>query len=337
VRLELIAQSLKCTLHGDPDTEITAVGGIEEAGAGVLTFVSNRKYARYARKTRAGAIIVTDEFPEIEIPTLRTANPYLAFAHAIELFYQPPVPEAGIHPTASIASTATLGVGASIGPFVVIDENVRIGAHAVVGPYVHIGPGASIGDGFRAHAHASVREHSVIGNNVTLQDGARIGTDGYGYAKKDDDSWYKIVQSGIVVIEDDVEVGANATIDRSSFGETRIRRGAKIDNLVQVGHASDVGEDTLLCSQVGLAGSTTVGRSCILTGQVGVSGHLTIGDRVVATGQTGIGSDIPSDSIVSGSPSTDNKTWLRSTVLFKKLPDLMRRVEALERAREDQS
>jgi len=331
VRLELIAQSLGCTLDGNPDTEIAGVSGIEQAGPDQLTFVSNRKYARHARTTLAAAIIVGEDFPPLETPTLRTRNPYLAFARAIELFYQPPEPAAGIDRTARIAPSARIGDDVSIGPYAVIEEDAVLGARAVIGPYVHIGRGVAIGDDFRAHAHVSVREFSVIGNNVTLQDGARVGTDGFGYARKDDGSWYKIVQSGVVVLEDDVEVGANATIDRSSMGETRIRRGARIDNLVQVGHASEVGENTLLCSQVGLAGSTRVGRDCILTGQVGVSGHLTIGDRVIATGQTGIGSDIPSDSVVSGSPSTDNKTWLRSTVLFKKLPDLIRRIEALER------
>lgn len=331
MKLALIAQSLDCRLEGDPDTEITGVAGIEEADAHQITFVSNRKYARHARTTDAGAVIVADDFPELDTPTLRTSNPYLAFARTIELFYQAPKPAVGIHPTASLADSVVIGPESSIGPYVVLEDGVTIGARAVIGPYVHIGTGTRIGDDFRSHAHTSIREYVTIGNNVTLQDGARIGTDGYGYARRDDGSWYKIVQSGVVVIEDDVEVGANATIDRSSMGETRIQRGAKIDNLVQVGHASTVGTDTLLCSQVGLAGSTKVGASCILTGQVGVSGHLAIGDRVIATGQTGIGSDIPADSIVSGSPSTDNKTWLRSTVLFKKLPELVRRVDALEK------
>jgi len=331
VRLELIAQSLGCRLEGSPDAEITGVAGIEDARPHQITFVSNRKYARHAKTTRAGAVIVEDKFPALEVPTLRTANPYLAFARAIELFYQPPEPPAGADATARVAASAAIGADASIGPYAVIEDGVRIGARAVIGPFVYIGRGANIGDDFRAHSHASVREYSRLGNNVVLQDGARIGTDGYGYAKKDDGSWYKIVQSGIVVLEDDVEVGANATIDRSSFGVTRIARGAKIDNLVQVGHASSVGAHTLLCSQVGLAGSTKVGADCILTGQVGVSGHLTIGDRVIATGQTGIGSDIPNDAVVSGSPSMDNKTWLRNTVILRKLPEIVKRLEALER------
>jgi len=331
VRLELIAQSLGCRLEGDGETEISGVSGIEDARENQITFVSNRKYARHARATRAGALIVGDDFPELETPTLRTSNPYLAFARAIELFYQPPEPPGGIDPTARIAPSAEIGPDASVGPAAVIEADVRIGARAIIGPFVHIARGTTIGNDFRAHAHASVREYSRLGDNVILQDGARIGTDGYGYAKKGDGSWYKIVQSGIVVLEDDVEVGANATIDRPSFGETRISKGVRIDNLVQVGHASQVGENTLLCSQVGLAGSTKVGRDCILTGQVGVSGHLTIGDRVIATGQTGIGSNIPDDAVVSGSPSMDNKTWLRNTVILRKLPEIVRRLEAIER------
>jgi UDP-3-O-[3-hydroxymyristoyl] glucosamine N-acyltransferase len=331
VKLQLIAQALLCRLDGPGDVEIRGVAGIGEAAGDQITFVSNRKYARHARSTRAGAIIVAEDFPALPTPTLRSANPYLSFARAIELFYQPPEPPGGIDPTARVAPGVRIGEDASIGPYVVIEEDVEIGPRAVVGPYVHIGRGARVGKDFRAHAHASVREHTRIGDRVILQDGARIGTDGFGYARADDGTWYKIVQSGVVILEDDVEVGANATIDRSSFGETRIRGGVKIDNLVQVGHASRVGENTLLCAQVGLAGSTRVGQDCILTGQVGVSGHLTIGDRVIATGQTGIGTDIPSDSVVSGSPSVDNKTWLRSNVLFRKLPDLVRRIEALER------
>jgi UDP-3-O-[3-hydroxymyristoyl] glucosamine N-acyltransferase len=334
VRSELIAQSLGCRLEGDPDVELRGVGGIEDAGPDQITFVSNRKYARHAKTTRAGAIIVGEDFPAVPTPLLRTKNPYLAFARAIELFYQPPAPPAGIDATAQIAASSRIGADASVGPYVVIDAGVVIGDRAVIGPHVHIGRGVRIGDDFRAHAHVSVREYSQLGHNVILQDGARVGTDGYGYAKKADGTWYKIVQSGIVVLEDDVEIGANATIDRSSFGETRIRTGTKIDNLVQVGHASDVGHRSLLCSQVGLAGSTKVGDDCILTGQVGVSGHLKIGDRVIATGQTGIGSDIPDDSVVSGSPSMDNKTWLRNTVILRKLPEIVKRLEALEKEKE---
>jgi UDP-3-O-[3-hydroxymyristoyl] glucosamine N-acyltransferase len=285
------------------------------------------------RTTSASAVIVEPSFPEIATATLRTANPYLAFGRVVALFYQAPVPPPGIDSSARIASTARIGANASIAPFVVIDDDVEIGTNCILFPFVHISRGSRIGNDFKAYAHVSVREFCRIGNNVILQDGAKIGTDGYGYAKKDDGSYYKIVQSGIVVLEDDVEVGANATIDRATIGETRVSRGVKVDNLVQIGHASSVGENTLLCAQVGLAGSTKVGRDVILAGQVGAAGHLTIGDRAVVTAQTGIPNDIEPGTLSSGYPAIDNKTWLKSSALFKRLPELLKRIEALERKR----
>lgn len=331
MKLTDIAARLDCILRGDGDVEIMGVAGIDEANAGHLTFVSNPKYAAKARTTRASAVIVSPDFPEIETATLRSLNPYLVFARAVELFYQSPKPAPGIDQTARIATSARIGAGASIAPYVVIEDDVQIGKNSTLYPFVHIARGARIGDHFKAYAHVSVREFCRIGNGVILQDGAKIGTDGFGYAKQEDGSYYKIVQSGIVVLEDDVEVGANATIDRGTIGETRIRRGAKIDNLVQVGHASDVGENTLLCAQVGLAGSSKIGRNVILTGQVGVAGHLEIGDGVVATAQSGIPNSIEAGKVVSGYPAIDNKVWLKSSALFKRLPELLKRLEALEK------
>jgi UDP-3-O-[3-hydroxymyristoyl] glucosamine N-acyltransferase len=333
VKLTEIAARLDCILTGNGDVDITHVVGIDEAGPGQLTFVSNPKYAAKARTTRASAVIVAPDFPEIPAATLRHANPYLTFARAIELFYQAPRQAHGVDPSVRIASSATIGEGASIGPFVVIEDEVQIGKSCTIYPFVHICRGARIGDNFKAYAHVSVREYCRIGNNVILQDGAKVGADGYGYAKKEDGSYYKIVQSGIVVLEDDVEVGANASIDRATIGETRIRRGAKIDNLVQVGHASDVGENTLLCAQVGLGGSSKIGRDVVLTGQVGVAGHLEIGDRVVATAQTGIPNSVEPDKIISGYPAIENRLWLKSSAVFKRLPELLKRIEALEKLR----
>jgi len=318
-------------LTGNGDVEITGVVGIEEAGPGHLTFVSNPKYAAKAKTTEAGAIIVAPEFPELQIATLRNPNPYLTFARAIEIFYTPPQAKSGIDSGARIAASARIGEGASIGPFVVIEDDVVIGTNCVLHPFVQIARGARIGDNFKAYAHCSVREYCRIGNNVILQDGAKVGTDGYGYAKKADGSYYKIVQSGIVILENDVEIGANATVDRATIGETRIRRGAKVDNLVQVGHASDVGDNTLLCAQVGLAGSSRIGRDVVLAGQVGVAGHLTIGDGAVATAQTGIPNDVEARALVSGYPAIDNRMWLKSSAIFKRLPELLKRLEALER------
>ena len=333
MKLSELAARLDCVLKGDGNSEITSVVGIEDADAGHLTFVSNPKYAGKAKTTKASAVIVSPDFPEIPAATLRHANPYLTFARAIEIFYEAPRQAHGIDPSARIAATAKIGEGASIGPFVFIEDDVQIGKNCTIYPFVHIYRGARIGDNFKAYAHVSVREFCSIGNNVILQDGAKVGADGYGYAKKDDGSYYKIVQSGIVVLEDDVEVGANATIDRATIGETRIRRGAKIDNLVQVGHASEVGENTLLCAQVGLGGSSKIGRDVVLTGQVGVAGHLEIGDRVVATAQTGIPNSVEPDKVISGYPAIDNRLWLKSSAIFKRLPELLKRLEALEKER----
>ena len=331
MRLSEIAARLNCALKGDGGVEITGVLGIDEAVAGHLTFVANAKYAAKAQTTKASAVIVSSDFPDIAASTLRTSNPYLAFARAVEFFYEAPRPARGIDSAARIAGSATVGEDASIGPYVIVEDDVQIGSNCIIYPFVHICRGARIGNNFKAYAHVTVREFCFIGNNVILQDGAKIGTDGFGYAKKEDGSYYKIVQSGIVILEDDVEVGANATIDRGTIGETRVRRGAKIDNLVQVGHASEVGEHTLLCAQVGLAGSSKIGRNVILTGQVGVAGHLEIGDRVIATAQTGIPNSIEADKIVSGYPAIDNKLWLKSSAVFKRLPELLKRIEALEK------
>jgi UDP-3-O-[3-hydroxymyristoyl] glucosamine N-acyltransferase len=311
------------------DREITAVAGIEEAGPGEITFVANPKYAASARTTQAAAVIVDEGFPEISVPTLRTGNPYLAFARAIELFYRPPQYAPGIHPTAVIDPSARIGPNAHIGAYVVVDEGAEIGADAVLLPHVVIYRGAHIGRRFFAHAHAVVREHCRLGDNVVLQNGAVVGADGFGFAKDDSGNWHKIVQSGPAVLEDEVEVQANACVDRASIGETRIARGVKIDNLVQVGHGCDVGANTMVCAQAGLAGSSVIGRSVILAGQAGVAGHCTIGDGAIVTAQSGTHGDIEPGKIVSGSPAIDNKQWLRCTAVYNRLPDLAKTVRLL--------
>ena len=323
MKLAQIASALHARLeNGSPDTEITGVAGIEEAAPGHISFVANPKYAAAARTTGASAVIVADDFPAIPAAMLRSKNPYLAFARAIALFYQPPKYAPGVHPAAVIHPTAKVGPNAHIGPYVVIDEHAEIGTNAVLLAHVVIYQGAKIGDNFFAHAHAVVREHCRIGNNVILQNGVIIGADGFGFAKDDSGRWHKIVQSGPAVIEDDVEVQANACIDRASVGETHVARGAKIDNLVQVGHGSSVGEDALLCAQVGLAGSTQIGDKVILAGQVGVAGHCKIGDGAIATAQSGIPNDVPAGAVVSGYPAIDNKLWLRCSAVFNKLPEI---------------
>ena len=324
MKLADLAQHLGATLQGDPTAVITAVAAIETAGPGELTFVANPKYASLARSTRASAVLVEPSFPEITASTLRIDNPYLAFARAIELFYQPPAYAPGIHPTAVISPTAKIGAKAHIGAYAVIGDHVTLGDNAVILPHVVIYPHVRAGNNLFAHAHSIVREYCQLGDNVILQNGAVIGADGFGFAKQADGSWYKIIQSGPAILEDSVEDQANACIDRASIGETRIAAGTKVDNLVQVGHGSTVGNNTLLCAQVGLAGSTTVGNSVILAGQVGVAGHCTIGDGVIATAQSGIPGDVEPGKVVSGYPAIDNRQWLRSVALTNRLPELIR-------------
>jgi UDP-3-O-[3-hydroxymyristoyl] glucosamine N-acyltransferase len=335
MKLAEIASLLGATLeNGNPEVEITGVAGIEEASAGHVTFVANPKYAAAAKTTAASAVIVSHEFPPISTGMLRSKNPYLAFARAIDLFYQAPQYGAGVHPTAMVALTAKLGADPHVGAYVVIDDDVEIGDNAVLLPHVVIYRGARIGNDFFAHAHAVVREYCTLGDNIILQNGAVVGCDGFGFAR-DGERWEKISQSGPTVIENDVEVQANSCIDRASIGETRVGCGVKIDNLVQVGHGSAIGEHTLLCSQVGLAGSTVVGKNVILAGQVGVAGHCNIGDGAVVTAQSGTHGDIPAGAMVSGSPAFEHKQWLRAVGIFTKLPELAKTVRSLMAGQSD--
>ncbi|MGC2636960.1 MAG: UDP-3-O-(3-hydroxymyristoyl)glucosamine N-acyltransferase [Acidobacteriaceae bacterium] len=322
-----LARVLEAELRGDPEMEITGVAGIEEAGPGQVTFVANPKYAALARTTRATAILVAPDFPEVPAATLRLKNPYLGFARAVEIFYQPPAWAPGIDPAAAVHPTAKLGRNPHVGPYAVIGENAVIGDDAVILAHVVIYPGARIGDRFFAHAHAIVREHCRLGHDVLLQNGAVVGSDGFGFAKDEVGRWHKIPQSGPAVLGDRVEVQANSSIDRASVGATRIGDGVKIDNLVQVGHGSSVDDNTLLCAQVGLAGSTHVGKNVILAGQVGVAGHCRIGDGVVAIAQAGLHGDIPDGSTLAGSPAFDHRQWLRATALFSRFPELVKQLQ----------
>ncbi len=329
MKLSQIASTLNARLeNGSPDAEITGVAGIEEAAPGQITFVANPKYAAAARTTKASAVIVDDSFPAISTAMLRSKNPYLTFARAIELFHQPAKYAPGRHPTAVIHPSAKIGEGAHIGPYVVIEEGVQIGKHAVLLAHVVIYRGVSVGDRFFSHAHTVVREGCRIGNNVTLQNGVIIGGDGFGFAKDDQGRWHKIPQPQPVVIEDDVEIQSNSCIDRASVGETHIARGSKIDNLVQVGHGSHIGENSLLASQVGLAGSTEIGNNVILTGQVGVVGHCKIGDGAIVTPQSGVAGDVAAGAIVSGAPAVDHKLWLKYSAILSRLPEIARAVRA---------
>lgn len=332
MKLREIAEKLGCNLHGDGQIEITAVAGMEHATPGTLTFLANPKYAPKARHTRASAILAAQPLGDLPIACLVSSNPYLDFARALALFYQPPRPAPGIHTLAFIAPSATIGEGASIGPFACVGERVRIGRNAVLHPHVVIYEGAAIGDDFIAHSHAVVREFCRIGHRVILQNGVVVGGDGFGFAKRADGTHEKIVQSGPVVIEDDVEIQSLSSIDRATVGETRVKRGAKIDSLVQVGHACVVGEDNIICAQTGLAGSSILGKSVLLAGQAGVSGHLTIHDGAVVYAQSGVGGDVAPGAIISGSPAFDASIWRRVVATFPKLAELAKTVRKLEKA-----
>lgn len=326
-----LAAKLGCEVVGNSDLEITGLAPMETAGSSELTFLANPKYAHKVKNTRAGAILIAAPLHEAAITCLVSSNPYFDFARALELFYQPPRLCPGIHPLASIDASARLGENASIGAFAVVGGNVVIGRNAVLHPHVVIYEGARIGDDFYAHSQATVREFCRIGNRVTLGNGVVVGGDGFGFARQHDRSHYKIPQSGSTVVEDDVEIQSLCSIDRATIGETRVKRGAKIDSLVQVGHACVVGEDNLLCAQVGLAGSTVLGKNVLLTGQVGVSGHLTIHDNAIVYAQSGIGGDVKEGSVVSGSPAFDARDWLRAVTAFQKLPDLVKSVRELSK------
>src|SRR6202167_638236 len=318
-----------CETTGEADVEITGVQGLDDAGPGHITFLSNPKYAPKLKTTQASAVIAGQ--PVSGIPTLISSNPYLDFARALEVFYQPPRPKPGIHPMAAISESARIGEGASIGPFVAVGENVVIGRDAVLHPHVVIYEGAQIGDRFTAHSHSVVREFCHIGDRVILQNGAVVGGDGFGFAKRADGTHHKIVQSGVTIVEDDVEIQSLTSIDRATFGETRVRRGAKIDSLVQVGHNCVVGEDNIICAQTGLGGSSILEKSVLLAGQVGISGHLTIHDNAVIYAQSGIGHDVEAGAVMSGCPAFEAREWLRAITAFQKLPEILKTMRQLEK------
>lgn len=331
MKLGELASRLGAELRGDPDVEVTGVKGIEEAGPSEITFVANPKYAGLARTTKAAAVLVDTDFPEIAHATLRLKNPYHAFSRALAMFYQPPAYPPGIHATAVIDPSAKIGPGAHIGAYVVIGPNVKLGPDATLLPHVVIYPGVKVGSHLFAHAHAVIRENCELGDNVTLENGAIVGADGFGFAKNERGQWEKIPQSGPVRLGDRVDVQANACVDRATVGATEIGAGSKIDNLVQIGHGSKVGSDTLICAQTGLAGSSIIGNNVILAGQTGIAGHCSVGDGVILTAQSAVSHDIPPGKMISGSPGFDNRVWLRAVTIFQRLPELLKRLDRLEK------
>ena len=331
MQLSELAQTLGLDLRGEGAVEIVAPAPIESAGPGMITFAAGPKYAPILRNSTAAAAIVTAEIADhARCPVLLSANPSFDFARVLQIFFPPVRPQPGIHPTAVIAPTARLGANAFVGAYCVIGDDVAIGRNAVIHPHVTMYPGVRVGDDFTCHSQVSLREGIVIGNRVTILNGAVIGADGFGYLEHEG-TLVRIPQVGNVVIEDDVEIGANTTVDRATMGATVVRRGVKLDNLIQVGHNCDVGEYSRMAAQSGLAGSVKVGKWCQFGGQSGFADHAKIGDRARVIAQAGVHNDLPDDALVGGAPAIDLRIFRRMVAVEPRLPELARRLRALEK------
>lgn len=334
MKLSELAVAISADIErGSPDIEINGAAGLDIAGPGDITFLANPKYTPQAANTNAAAIVLNDDaVVETACPAvLRAKDAYLSYTLALRHFHPEQPAAGGVHPSAVIDETADVSSGAEICANVVIGRNCRIASGVKLFPNVTIYYGVTIGEDTFVHSGVSIRENSVIGSRCTIHNNSTIGSDGFGYAKDEDRRWLKIPQTGRVVIEDDVEIGANTAIDSASVGETVIKRGAKIDNLVQIGHSCTVDEDALICSQTGLAGSSFIGKRVILAGQVGIAGHLRVGDDAVLTAKSATSHDVEPGKVMSGVPAFDNRDWLRSTAAYRKLGEIARTVRELEK------
>jgi UDP-3-O-[3-hydroxymyristoyl] glucosamine N-acyltransferase len=324
-----LAEALQAQLDGDPTRVVTGVAALETAGPAQISFLTDLRYRNAARASRAGAFLAPLEVTDLPGPTLRCAKPEQALIELIRLFH-PPVPTPpGIDRTAVVAADAAVDPSAAVGPLTVIESRAVIGPGVRLHALVHVGVGVQIGEGSVVYPHVSLREGVRVGRRVVVHAGAVLGADGFGFAF-DGSAHRKIPQVGGVLIEDDVEIGANTTIDRATFGDTIVRRGTKIDNLVQIGHNVEIGEHSLLVAQVGISGSTRLGRGVVLAGQVGVADHVTLGDGVVAAAQSGIPGDVEAGAKVFGSPARPLAQARRIMVAQGRLPELLQRVRVLE-------
>ncbi|VGO20230.1 UDP-3-O-(3-hydroxymyristoyl)glucosamine N-acyltransferase [Pontiella sulfatireligans] len=332
MKLSEIVEKLGGALEGSADIEISAVAGLGEAGAGDISFLANPKYAAQVSSTKASAVIVPGDWGrEASCALVRVENSDQAFAEVAEWFYEePPRPKAGVHPSAVVAESAQLGEGVSIGANSTIEEGVVIGANTVISANCYVGYKTVIGEDSFLYPLVSTREFTEIGRRVIIHNGTVVGSDGFGYAVQEDGSRTKILQIGKVVIEDDVEIGANVAIDRARFGKTRIGKGAKIDNLVQIAHNVVIGEHTVMCGQSGVSGSTTIGSRCILAGQAGLAGHLQVGDHAIVGAQAGVMKDVPERAFVIGSPAMPHlqfKKMVANTITLPRLKDKIKQLE----------
>ena len=329
---ELAEKTLSVIEQGSADLEISAAAGLDIAKTNEVTFLANPKYTSQIGATRASAIFLNENvnINRPDLAVLRAKDAYLAYARALRIFHPDTSVIPSAHVTAVIDRTATVASDAEIHANVVIGKNCIVESGVRIFPNVTIYDGATVGKNSIVHSGVSIRENCEIGSNCIIHNNSTIGSDGFGYAKTEEKRWLKIPQTGRVVLEDDVEIGANTAIDSASVGETRIKRGAKIDNLVQIGHSCTIDEDALICAQTGLAGSSVIGKRVILAGQVGIAGHLKVGDDAVITAKSATSHDVENGKVISGIPAFDNRDWLRSTAAYRKLGEMAGRLRKLE-------
>lgn len=334
IKLSTLAEKTFARVEqGDANLQLSGAAGLDIAANGEVTFLANPKYTPQIRETNASAIFLneSERIERADIAVLRTKDPYLAYTRALRIFNPEPPVESFISPLSSIDETAQVAENVSIAAFVSVGKNCVIESGVKIFPNATVYDNVRIGANTIIHAGVSIRENCEVGKNCIVHNNATIGSDGFGYAKTEEKRWLKIPQTGNVVLEDDVEIGANTAIDCASVGETRIRRGAKIDNQVQIGHSCTVEEDALICAQTGLAGSSVIGKRVILAGQVGIAGHLRVGDDAVITAKSATSHDVENGKILSGIPAFDNREWLRSIAAFRRLGEIAKAVRSLEK------
>jgi UDP-3-O-[3-hydroxymyristoyl] glucosamine N-acyltransferase len=329
VRLETLAERIGCRLEGDGAVDVVRVRTLEDAGPADLAFVADPGHLPRLGTSRAGAAILPESSPPPDRPALRAANPYLALARALTVLHPPETPRPGIHPTSAVAGDSLVDASASVGPLCVIASGAVIGAGTILDGQVFVGTNVRIGRACRIYPHVTLRDGTELGDRVTVHAGAVIGADGFGYAR-DGARHVKIPQVGGVVVGDDVEIGANVTIDRATLGVTRIGRGTKIDNLVQVAHNVQIGEDTVIVAQVGISGSSEIGSRVTIAGQVGIVDHVRIGDGAIVGAQAGVSKDVPAGAIVLGAPAVPHLEFKRQLAATARLPQLGKALRTLE-------
>lgn len=334
-----IAEKVGGVCDGDPSTVVTGIAGIRDANPGDITFVSNPRYASAASRTKAAALVVARDWKQPSTAALiRVDYPDKAFVSIVQLFAPPPVQyKAGIHPAAVVAPDAKLGEGISIGPCCVVESGAMIGNRTILGAGCFVGHKVKVGDDCHLYPHVSLREYVQLGNRVIIHDGTVVGSDGFGYTVDQQGVRTKIPQTGIVVVSDDVEIGANTTIDRARFGRTFIGKGVKIDNLVQIAHNVQIGEHAVIVAQVGISGSSMIGNRAILAGQAGIAGHLSVGEGAIVEAQSGVHKDVPAGTVVFGCPALPREKSLRIYAHYQRLPELRDRIVDIERRLNEKS